>query len=158
VIPTPHDHTPPLGWLALLGFAVAGLNQLGLWLGRLLAGGPVLVAFAAPSPEAVNEWIQVFNTALITLGSTAILLYQRARARRREDEERRAAEARDEIVRRLDVLATRTDRSADDREDLHERLAELVERVDRVACPFGGKDGKARCHGQDAPAPSESDQ
>lgn len=133
ISPTPDHHNPALGWLALLGFVVAGLNQFGLWLGRLWPAELPALGFIAPTPETVNEWIQVFNTALITLGSTAILLYQRARARRREDEERRAAEARDEIVRRLDVLATRTDRSMDDREDLHDKVEDLARRVERLA-------------------------
>ena len=116
---TQHD-VAPLSLLALLGFAVAGINQLGNW---LLSQWPWLYAI---SPASAAEWIQVCNTALITLGSTAILLYQRARSKRYAVDAQRYAEERMEMMRRLDALAARMDRYALDNDRIHADIRQLA--------------------------------
>ncbi len=141
---------------------------IGLW---ATSGG---VELAAHWRDVASNSIGLINTALITIGSTAILIYQRVQAAKVEA--RRAKHAADladglvasekkvddftlemkdhlkDVKERLSTVIDQRDELIGKRDELVARVIqlteaqhEMAERLVRVACRRPNPDGSARC-------------
>jgi hypothetical protein len=128
------------------------------WLAPIMGGLAASQVVATVTPTQVSEYIQVINTGVLLVGGTAILLWrQRAAALRAEAVEDEKVH-RDSLTDRLTALAGEAEESRQallkaqtDRDSLHERLDAILARLPEGVCPFIEVDGRARCHGADAP-------
>jgi hypothetical protein len=116
--------------------------------------GGLCIASETWAVKAVDG-IQVINTALLTIGGTAILLYQRKLSADREVARQAdlvmSKEAFCEVRARLDAVIEQRNRATIRNDQLFDQLVELTRRVERVRCVFPLADGSARCAGKDTP-------
>lgn len=87
-----------------------------------LLAGSLVNMFAVLDPEAVNGWILLINTAVITVGMSLLALYAKAA------ETRRKVRKEDEEAMRESIQAKLIE-SEKDRAELRERLEEAESNV-----------------------------
>jgi hypothetical protein len=128
------------------------------WLTPLVGGLAASQIVATVTPAQVSEYIQVINTAILMLGGTALLLWRQRAAALREEAVKDDEVHRQSLTDRLTLLAEEAEESRQalvkaqtDRDSLHERLDAILARLPEGVCPFIEVDGRARCHGADAP-------
>jgi uncharacterized membrane protein len=132
------------------------------WIAPMLGGLAASQLLASVTPAQIGEYIQVANTAILMLGGTALLLWRQRAAALREEAVKDEQIHRDSLTDRLTALAGEAEESRQgmlkaqrDRDEIHERLDAILARLPEGVCPFIEADGRARCHGADAPVGSD---
>ena len=115
------------------------------WLGALWFTSGTIMVF---SDWSFSVWLNQANTLLLTLGGTAILLYQRKLA---ADQKVESSGNYRDLRAQIDDLVTQRDREQERANHLYDQVNHLIECSEKQRCNFPLADGTARCTGKEFP-------
>ena len=110
---------------------------------------------ASELPNSTGNALQALNTAVMTIGGTLILLYQRKLGIDRDKvhaaDKLISSDAFKEVHARLDAVIAQRDHQTKRNDQLFDQLLELNNRMDKIRCVFPTAEGTARCTGLEQP-------